>query len=203
MKIHELLENILKDSRSLGTYPLSELLSFAEKRMITGIAVAKENGSERYVALLAGEPEGAVYIDEKGVLFGDKAVLMVSGRESFVLTEIKEDIVEALIMSCRIFDKSRLRKSITPAVPEVGKIGGGIGVLTISVLRDGKAANGIRVSIRKDGRIVGSDITTDHGEVGFRVAFGDYDCILQDRTQAVTKYRIHFDGAHTSEALSL
>jgi hypothetical protein len=71
------------------------------------------------------------------------------------------------------------------------------------VQKDGKPANGIRVSIRKDGGIVGSDITTDQGEVGFRVAFGDYDCILQDRTQTVTKYRIHFDGAHTSAELHL
>lgn len=203
MRIHDLLDTIQKGSRNLGTFPLQELLHHAASRGINGLAVVKESDREMYLAFLNGEPEGAVYTDDKGVLFGDKAVLMISGSDKFVLMEIKPDIVEALIMSSRIFDKNRIKKSISYEIPEIGKSGGGIGILTVTVLKDGSPANGIRVSIRKDGKIVGSDITTSEGTVGFRVAYGEYDCILQDRAQAVTKHRITFDESHLSTSLTI
>jgi hypothetical protein len=203
MKIEELLENILKGSRYLGTFPLVELLPFTGTRGINGIAVAKDGVRELYIALLDGEPEGAIYTDDKGVLFGDKAALMITGRESFVLTEIKPDVIEALIMSSRLFNKNRLKKGIAHMVPEIRRSGGGIGILSVTVLKDGAPANGIRVSIRQEGRIVGSDITTSNGNVGFRIAYGEYDCILQDRTQVVMKYRITFDETHPVTKLNL
>jgi hypothetical protein len=203
MKIQELLDNVLKGSRYLGTYALPDLLAYSSKGGVNGVAVAKEAGCELYLAILNGDPEGAIFVDEKGVLFGDKAILMIKGREKFVLTEIRQDVVDALIMSSRIFDKNRLKKSITSAVPEIGRSSGGIGQLSISVMKEGAPLNGIRVSIRRDGKILGSDITTNNGTVGFRVAFGDYDCIIQDRTQVVTKFRVSFDEAHQSHQLSL
>ena len=81
--------------------------------------------------------------------------------------------------------------------------GGGIGVLSLTVKREGDPQNGVRVSIRKDGRILGSDITTSDGTVRFRIAFGVYDCIVQDKAQMVTKYRIEFDASHLSVPLSM
>lgn len=203
MNIHELLDSIQKGSRYLGTYPLLELLPYAASRGISGLAGSKEGGREFYLAFLEGEAEGAIYTDEKGVLFGDKAVLMIKGNEKFVLTEIQPDIIDALVMSSRIFDKNRLKKSVTYTIPEIGRSGGGIGILTITVTREGTPANGIRVSIRKDGRIVGNDVTTNEGNVTFRVAFSDYECLLQDRAQVVTRYRITFDEAHPSARLSI
>ena len=85
MKIDELLENVLKGSQYLGTYDLLELMQYASARGINGIAIAKGDGRNLYLALIAGEAEGAIYIDEKGVLFGDKAVLMIQAKEKFVL----------------------------------------------------------------------------------------------------------------------
>ena len=203
MKIQELLGSIQKGSRYLGTYPLPDLLPFTASQGINGLAGAKDNGRETYIAFLDGEPEGAIYSDDKGVLFGDKAVLMINGSEKFVLTEIKPDIIEALVMSSRIFDKNKLKKSISYTLPEIGRSGGGIGVLAIRVVRDGNPVNGIRVSIRKNGKIVGSDVTTSEGNVGFRVAYAEYDCILQDRAQTITRYRITFDEAHPSVKLTI
>ncbi|MCX6681917.1 MAG: hypothetical protein NTY71_02875 [Methanoregula sp.] len=197
MKIHELLDNVLKGSRYLGTFDLSDLLQFASSREINGVAVAKGDGREFYIAFVAGEAEGAIYVDGKGVLFGDTAVLMIQVKESFVLTETTLDVVEALVMGCRIFDKNRLKKTISCVVPEIGGPSGGIGILSIIVKKEGVPQNGIRVSIRKDGKIVGSDVTTNDGTVGFRVAYGVYDCIVQDKAQVVTKYRIEFDASHT------
>ena len=198
MKIHELLDNVLKGSRYIGTFDLMGLLQFASARAINGVAVAKSEGREIYIALVAGEAEGVIYVDEKGVLFGDTAVLMIQVKESFVLTEIALDVVEALVRGCRIFDKNRLKKTISCVVPEIGGPSGGIGILSIIVKKEGVPRNGIRVSIRKDGKIVGSDVTTNDGTAGFRVAYGVYDCIVQDKTQVVTKYRIEFDASHTS-----
>jgi hypothetical protein len=198
MEIHELLENVLKGSRYLGTFDLAGLLQFASARGVNGVAVAKGDGREFYIAFVGGETEGAIYIDGKGVLFGDTAVLMIQVKDKFVLTEITLDVVESLVMGCRIFDKNRLKKTIPVAVPEIGGPSGGIGTLSITLKKEGILQNGIRVSIRKDGKIVGSDVTTNNGTVGFRVAFGTYDCIIQDKAQLITKYRITFDESHTS-----
>ena len=203
MKIDELLEKIQKGSKYLGTYDLLELMSYASARGINGIAIAKGDGRNLYLALIAGEAEGAIYIDEKGALFGDKAVLMIQQKEKFVLTENTPDVVEELVMGSRIFDKNRLKKSISYNIPEIGGPGGGIGVLSLTVKREGDPQNGVRVSIRKDGRILGSDITTNDGTVRFRIAFGVYDCIVQDKAQMVTKYRIEFDASHLSVPLSM
>ncbi len=203
MKIHEMLDNILKGSRYLGTFDLSGMLQFAATHLVHGIAIVKGAGKELYIAFQAGEAEGAIYIDEKGVLFGDTAVLMVDQKEKYVLTEIKPELVEALIMGSRIFDKKRLKKSISYDVPEIGGPSGGIGVLSIGLAKEGVPQNGIRVSLRKDGKIVGSDITTNDGTAGFRVAYGTYDCIVQDKTLVITKYRIEFDASHASIPLEI
>ena len=74
-------------------------------------------------------------------------------------------------------------KSITDVLPEIGRKSQGMGVLSLAVQRDREPQNGLRVSIRSDGEIVGSDITTGDGSVGFRVLYGEYDCIVQDRNQ--------------------
>jgi hypothetical protein len=203
MKIKDLIENILKGSQYLGTFTLPELFSFAKSGSVSGIAVAKEGGKELYLALIGGEPEGAIYIDEKGELYGDKAVMMVTGHEKFVLCEVKPDIVEAVVMGCRIFEKSHLRKSINYVLPEIGRKSEGMGVLTLVVQRDREPQNGVRVSIRRDGKIVGADVTTEDGSVGFKVLYGDYDCIVQDRNQMITSFHIKFKEANPKNILEL
>jgi len=193
----------MKGSREVGAYPLTELISISKSREINGIAEAKDPERELYLAFMKGEPEGAIYIDEKGVLFGDKAILLINGKETFHLSETREDIIEALVMSSRIYDKNKLKKSVAYVIPEIGKSSGGIGLLSIRVMKDGTPVNGIRVSVRKDGKIVGSDITTSNGDAGFRVAYGEYDCILQDRNQNVTKHHFTFDATHPSVQIAL
>lgn len=203
MNIHTLIDTILKSSQEVGTYPLPELISVAKSKGISGIAIAKDNEKELYLAFVAGEPEGAVYRDDKGVLFGDKAVLLINGSETFSLVKSSTEIIEALTMGSRIYDKNRLKKSVSYVVPEIGKSGGGMGVLSIRVSKNGAPLNGIRVSVRKGGKIVGSDVTTSNGDAGFRIAYGEYDCILQDRMQAVTKYHFTFDATHPSVQITL
>jgi len=203
MKIQELIESILKGSQNLGTFTLPELLSFAKAGSVNGLAVAKESGKEFYLALIGGEPEGAIYTDEKGERYGDNAVMLIAGHEKFVLSEVKPDLVDAVVMGCRIFEKSRLTTSTNYAIPEFGKKSQGIGLLTLVIQRDREPQNGVRVSIRRDGKVVGSDVTTDNGSVGFRVMHGDYECIVQDRNQQIMSSRIKFNEKNPKIILEL
>jgi len=203
MKIQDLIENILKGSQYMGTFTLPELFKFIRAGSVSGIAEAKEGGKDIFLAIIDGEPEGAIYLDDRGELYGDKAVMMVTGHEKFVLCEVKQDVVEAVVMGCRIFEKNHLRKSINYVLPEIGKKSLGMGVLTLIIQRDRELQNGIRVSIRRDGKIVGSDVTTEDGSVGFKVLYGDYDCIVQDRNQQITSFRIKFNETNPKIILEL
>jgi hypothetical protein len=203
MDLQELLENILKGSKYLGTFSLAEMLTFTASRHLNAIAVAKEGNCKYYLAILNGEPEGALYVDADGALFGDKAVVHIRAGRNYVLCDVKPDIIDALVMGCRIFEKGHLRKNITYMVPEIGKKSQGIGVVSLIVRREKIPLNGVRVSIRKDGKIVGSDTTTGEGEVSFRVMHGDYTCLVQERSQTVTHFQITFDESHPSHILDL
>ena len=203
MDVQDLLENILKKSKDLGTFSLTEALAFAANGHLNVIAVAKEENRQYYLAFLNGEPEGALYVDAEGALFGDNAVVRIRAGRQYVLRDVKPEIIEALVMGCRIFEKVHIRKNITLSVPEIGKKSQGIGVVTLSVRKEKIPQNGVRVSIRKNGKIVGSDVTTGAGEVGFRVMHGDYTCLVQDQSQVVTHFTITFDESHTSHILDL
>jgi len=105
MKITEMMDAVLKGSKSLGTFTLAGLLEHAASGRITGIAVAKDSSCRQYLAILSGEPEGAIFTDDNGTLYGDKAVMMIRDLQPFELCEVNEDLVDSLIMGCRIFEK--------------------------------------------------------------------------------------------------
>ena len=119
MKIDDLIKNIYTGSKLLGTFTLHELFQFAPSRSYNGIAVAKEEDREYYLAFIAGEAEGAIYMDKKGSVCGDIAVKMISGHEKFDFYEITPDIVETIVMRCRIFEKSQLKRSIPNVIHDL------------------------------------------------------------------------------------
>jgi hypothetical protein len=201
--IKDLIGNVLTGSKYLGSFTLPELFRFSGTGSANGIAIAKAGGQELYLSFIDGEAEGAIYIDEKGELYGDKAVMMITGHEKFVLCDVKPDIVEAVVKGCRIFEKTHLRKSITYVLPEIGKKSLGIGHLRLIILRDRAPQNGIRVSIRREGKVVGSDVTSEDGSAGFRVMYGDYECIVQDRNKMITSFHITFNEATPEIILDL
>ncbi len=203
MDQQELLENILKGSKYPGTFSLAETLTFAATRRLNAIAVAKEGDGKYYRALLNGEPEGALYVDAEGALFGDKAVVHIRAGRQYSICEGNPEIIDAFVMGCRIFEKEHIRMNSTCFVPEIGKKSQGIGVVTLSARREKNPQNGVRVSLRKEGKIVGSDVTTGAGEVSFRVMYGDYTCLVQDRSQMLTHFQITFDESHPSHILDL
>jgi hypothetical protein len=201
--IHDLLENIFKGSKYVGIFMLHELFQYASLRKINGIAVAKEDAHENYLAFIDGEAEGAIYIDETGSLYSDKAVMMIKGHEKFELYDVKPDVVDAVVMGSRIFEKNHLRKSLPSVIPEIGKKSEGIGVLELIIQKDTIPQNGVSVSVRNQGKILGSDITTDEGDVRFKLTHGKYECIVMDRAQTLTTFFIKFDDSNSKIILDL
>jgi hypothetical protein len=201
--IHDLLENIIKGSKYVGIFNIHELFQYTAPQGFTGIAAAKENEREYYLAFIHGEAEGAIYIDEKGSLYSDKAVIMITGHEKFELYDVKPDVVDAVVMGSRIFEKKHLKKSIPTLIPEIGKKSEGMGVLRLSILKDTIPQNGVSVSIRNEGKIVGNDITTDEGNVSFKLMHGKYDCIVMERSQKITTFHITFNESNSSITLDL
>jgi hypothetical protein len=201
--IHDLLENIFKGSKYVGIFMLHELFEYTSLRRTNGIAVAKEGNNENYLAFIDGEAEGAIYIDETGSLYSDKAVMMIKGHEKFELYDVKPDVVDAVVMGSRIFEKTHLRKSAPSVIQEFGKKSEGIGVLKLTILKDMVPQNGVNVSIRSQGKILGSDITTDEGDVSFKLSHGKYECIVKDRAQTLTTFFIKFDDSTSKITLDL
>ena len=203
MKIQELIGTLLAGSTRLGTFTLSEMLRLTQSKSMSGIAVSRFSDREFDLAILEGEPEGAILIEEKGTLYGDKAVMLLTGTEKFDLYEVKQDLVEAVVMGCRILEKGHIRKSGMDMIPEIGRKSDGLGVLSVAVQRNGEPQNGVRVSIRKEGQMITNDITTDNGTVDFKLLYGKYDCVVQDRAMMISTFHIIFDIAHSRITLEI
>jgi len=202
MKIQELIGTILAGSTRLGTFTLSELIRFTQSKSTNGIAVAVRENREFDLAILDGEPEGAILLDEKGTLYGDKAVMLLTGTEMFELYDVKRDLVEAVVMGCRILEKGHIRKSSMDMIPEIGRKSDGLGVLSVAVQRNGEPQNGVRVTIRKEGQMITNDITTN-GTVDSKLLYGKYDCVVQDRAMMISTFHIIFDIGHSRITLEI
>jgi hypothetical protein len=86
---------------------------------------------------------------------------------------------------------------------EIGKKSEGMGVLKLIILKDTVPQNGVNVSVRSQGKILGSDITTDEGDVSFKLTHGKYECIVMDRAQMLTTFFIKFDDSTSKITLDL
>ena len=78
-----------------------------------------------------------------------------------------------------------------------------MGVLRLTILKDNVPQNGVNVSVRSQGKILGSDITTDEGDVSFKLTYGKYECIVMDRAQTLTSFFIKFDDPNSKIPLDL
>jgi len=203
MKIQDMIDTILTKSQILGTFPLTELIRFAENDRINGIAVSREKEKLQYLAILDGEAEGAIFIDEKGTLFGDKAVMLITDVELFTLYGVNPEQVTSMIAGCRIFEKAHVKKGNPYEIPEFGKKNAGLGVFTLTLQKNNEPQNGVRVSIRKDGKVVGSDVTTQDGSVGFKLMHGSYAVIVQDRNQQLTTFHVEFEESSSHKILQM
>ena len=193
MDINDLMDEILRKSTYEGCFTLDELLHYSTDHSLTGMGVSKTKTHTFFLVLFGGEPDGAIFVDEKGTLFGDTAVLHLTGEEAFELYHVMPSIAGALVSRCRVFEKSHLKKNGRLDIPTIGTPNRQrVGVLCLTV-RDSRAPLiGAHVSIRKGKLVITSDVTDSGGRVCFRLLNGRYMCVVSDRTGERTRCIIEF-----------
>jgi hypothetical protein len=203
MKTEEILDQMIKESPAVGTWALHELFDFTGSKGTYGIAFAHPEGVKWYLLFAGGEPKGAIMIDERGSLFGDKAIYLLKGTENFTLHILDPPVVERFILGCRIYDTSHLIRTKTFNVPQFGKKAEGIGKLILAIKKSGQAQPGILVTMRKGRQVVGSDITNPDGKVSFKLVYGPYECVLSQKHFRVEMFEFQFNPAHNEKIIEL
>ncbi len=172
------LNFIIENTRPAGSFSLPDLVRHARSSKTDGIASATgQDGHRAFLIFLNGEPEGGIYIDRSGVLYGDKSTLFLKDSHQFTLYPTPAEIATRFITGCRIYDKSHIRAPNTYAIPEIS-VRKGIGNITLDLRKSGKPVSGIRITIKSGGKIVGNDITSGSGQVSFQLLFGDYSGVV-------------------------
>ena len=193
MDINGLMDEILLQSTYEGRFTLDELLHYSSAHSLTGIGASKESTHAFFLVLLRGEADGAIFVDEKGVLFGDTAVLHLTGKEEFELHLVALPVADALTARCRVFEKSHLKMSSRLEIPTIGTPDRQrIGILCLNVQDTHAPLAGAHVSIRKGKLVITSDVTDSMGRVCFRLLNGRYMCVVSDRTGERTRCIIEF-----------
>ncbi|MCQ8893664.1 MAG: hypothetical protein NQU46_03395 [Methanolinea sp.] len=189
----EIIESVVGSSPGEGPFGIREAIETARRGSFSGVGRAHNKGRDIFLLFLEGDPKGALLEDAKGTLFGNKAVYLLDGTEKFTLFSIKPEIVERLILSCRIFDQNIINRVLPVDLPEVvSRTEGGAGIFAVVVISEGKPVAGQRVSIRKGGQVVGNDFTRKDGKVSFRLLFGKYECVVHFRDLSTKVYEFEF-----------
>lgn len=204
MEIYDLMGEILRQSTSEGHFTLDELLHYSRSNPLTGIGVSKAQEQTFFLFLAGGEPDGAMYVDPMGTLFGDSAALRLTGEEEFELFLVAPSIVDALVSRCRVFDKSHLKKNGRLDIPTVDTSARQrIGVLSL-IVRDGRMPlAGAHVAIRKGKLVMTSDVTDSAGKVSFRLLNGRYMCVVSDRIGERARRIVEFHKPQVVEYIEI
>ena len=202
-EIIQIIDEVLSTSSYVGSYGYAELMTYTASRALNGVGVHDENDRKFYVVFEEGAPEGVIFTDTKGTLFGDKAAILLTGQETFELFDVGKSIVSALASRCRIFDKSHVKKRLDENLPSFGGIHRSPGVLCLTLAKEGVPQQGIRVSIKKGRQIIASDITTTDGKVCFKLLTGTYDCMAVDRAQEVFTFVVDFNDRYAESVIEI
>lgn len=188
----ESIEELIRDVPLAGFSSYPDLLQAARKHHFDGAGVGGVPGRKVYILFIGGEPEGAVFIDSKGELYGDKAVYLIRGDETFSRYPLDPRLVERIVFGCRIHTKSHFSTQPSLEIPEIGKKADGIGRLIISLKRGGSAFAGVPVRIRKEGQVVAHDRTDREGMASFRLLFGRYELLIVKQEDNMDVYDFTF-----------
>jgi hypothetical protein len=203
MKNEDILGELIKGASPLGHFPIIELMAYAGQRQISGVACATDGEKRYYILFSRGEPEGAELFDEQGSLFGNAATYHLKGTEKFAFYSLDPAVADRLILRCRVFDKSHLKKNFSVNLPQIGKKSVGIGIFSMQVTGEGKPLAGIQVTIRKDGQVLGSDMTNKEGKVSFKLIHGRYECVVSGKGYSLRAYDFVFGPGQPEGVLEL
>ena len=194
-KADEIIEDLLKNSHSKGNFSYKSLMEYAENEKFWGVARGVLKDRKYYILFCGGEPEGVLVSDRRGTLAGDKAIFALRETDDYGLFSINPPVVEQLVLGCRIFDKSHLKKYRSLDIPQLGKKSEGIGIFTMIIRKDGSPQPGLKIMIRKGGQILGSDFTNNEGKVRFKLKTGKYEIVLTQKTGEISLYEVIFNPA--------
>ena len=194
-KADEIIEDLLKNSHSMGNFSYSSLIEYVEKENFWGVARGTHRDRRYYILFCGGLPEGALVSDQKGTLAGDRAIFALRETDDYELFSINPPVVEQLVLGCRIFDKSHLKKNRSLEIPQLGKKTEGIGIFTMIVRKDGYPEQGLKIMIRKGGQILGSDFTNNEGKVRFKLKSGKYEIVLTRKNGEISLFEVIFNPA--------
>lgn len=203
MELDEFLSSCIKARISMGSFRMNDLKKFVMEDKKSGVAVAVIEKGTVYLLFMEGEPEGAVEIDKTGMLIGDKAVYLLKGSETFSFYKVKRELIDRWVLTCRIFDKSHLNSNLSPNIPIIERKNEGIGSFCIRVMKDGIPQTGLHVSVRKQGRVIGSDVTTGEGKGYFKLLFGDYDVVIMDKEKKIQIFPVQIHSGGQEETILL
>ncbi len=203
MEINEFLNEQMNATTSEYSSKLNDLKKYATNGNKSGIGVADIGFGMLYLLFKKGEPEGAVEIEKNGILLGDKAIYLLKGTEVFSFHPVDQEVIGSYIFLCRIFDRSHLTSNMSMAMPTIERRNEGTGAFTVIILKGKVPQSGIHVSIRKQGRVIGSDVTTPEGKAYFKVLFGEYDCVVMDRDRKIRIFPVAVRSGGREETIEL
>jgi hypothetical protein len=203
MQIAEIFNKIITNSEYSGDYPFDDLIDHMRSQGLSGVGVAKVGPQHHILIFVRGEPEGAVLIEEKGMLFGDKAVFLLTHTDQYRLFAIDPEIGESLAARCKVYNRSHLKGKITEKIPVFGGSQKTLGKICVTIKKQEAVQNGMRVSLRKGRQIIASEITASDGRVCFKVLNGTYDCVVVDREQKMYRFRVDFKEPFTESVIDI
>lgn len=198
------LNFIIENTRPAGSWPLPELVRQARTAKMNGIASATgQDGHRAFLIFVGGEPEGGIYIDRSGVLYGDKSTLFLKDSHQFTFYPTAPDIASRFVTGCRIYDKSHIRAPNTYDIPEIPSVRKGIGTITLNLQRGGRPISGIRITIKSGGKIVGNDITSATGQSAFQLLYGNYTGVVLTETGNLHNFLFQVKSPESTHVVEL
>lgn len=204
MTSKEILESLLESSETQGPFSLQNLLEMTRKEALFGIAKSTDRRQAWYILFSEGEPNGAILHDDKGCLFGNKAVYLLKGNEQFTFYPVNPAVIERIILGCRVFDRNLFDRGKARDIPEMKKVGEtGAGIFAMKLVKEGKPLPGRRISIRKDNQVIANDFTSSEGKVSFRLLYGRYECVVHEKDLSTKTYEFEFDAGLLKQVVTL
>ncbi len=122
MQIVELFEKVLKDANYAGEFNFGELLQIIGEQKYHALATQTAGNCTNILIFVKGEGEGAIQIDDLGMMYGDKVIYNIDQKGAFKLFLINKNLAESLSARCRIYEKSHLMdNNRTQDLPEISK----------------------------------------------------------------------------------
>ncbi len=204
MTSREVLESVLEGSSGEGPYSLQALLEKAKNNALCGIGKSAEKRQEWYILFYEGEPDGAILYDDKGCLFGNKAIYLLKGNEQFMFYPEDPSVIERITLGCRVFDRNLFTRGKARDMPEMKKVGEtGAGIFSMKLVMGGNPVQGRRISIRRASQIIANDTTSSEGKVSFRLLFGKYECVVHEKDLSTRVYEFEFHADLLNQVVTL